>query len=122
MNKAMHYNLHDASRVMQQSMQPVFEYTTADEFIKSYGWRKAVKGLVGEALKHSNDAVLKRESPRILQCKDNMAPSLCNDIKMVASSEGSSIGINVDNAAMHFERNEATDSFFSQLLNTGAFV
>ena len=113
-NKAIHENQRDISSIMKHSVQPPLSYSTVEEVITSYKLRNAIHGLVKTESSNSTDIFLKRESPRILHCEENITPSLCHTIGMVASSEGSSIGINFDKTMNPFNVNKATKTFYSQ--------
>ena len=105
-----------ALRVMSLTLQPMTSYSSTEEEIAIFGVSNIAKKLHNTGMRKGIDAILERETPRILSCTDNLSPSFCASVRCVPSSEGVSIAFNHDITEEVFQNSDAIAHFANNLL------
>lgn len=101
---------------MGQSIQPASMRGDEASLIHNFGLENVLVGLERAAVAGSEDPLLENEHARLLFCADSFDPPICDKVRIVHSTKGLAIGINVQNQDSLFSQ-EDFESFLENMMS-----
>ena len=112
---AMSDSLPGVRSVMKHAFQPVGKNAVSQDILEDFEFQGVVNGLVKGAGKL--DSLTENDWARVLYCEDSLDLQVCGTIKTVYSTEGFSIGINVQNQEDFLLQDSFSQDFHNSFIN-----
>ena len=117
LESVFHTNSFTMKTMLKYSLQPKTPLLAPGEAVRDLGLSVVTRNLVKSAELKTVDALPENENARVLYCSDTVDNMACNSLRTVMSSEGYSLGINVDDQRETVLEGKKMDEFFNLFLD-----
>ena len=114
---ALKFNPAEVLSVMKHSIQPAGQFKSAEQLFDNFPARRVVRALESSAKNKLIGALGEHIGPRIMHCADSMKGTICNSVKSVLSSEGTSVGFNARNQSKVMLNSTENALYFQNFLS-----